>query len=347
MKSFKRVTQKSRYTKMYAGFITKGKKNKLKEDFEDSANLHHYTPHEIVHSNLTSDHATNEESNSKINKIHRSLINHYHFPETGPKSSGKHVRAIHQYTQESGEHGTGYKKLNKALYKGNTDNFGSDDHKLMRNLKGALTKYTTPHALTVYSGVSRSPERHFDKHPHEDHVKAEFPAFTSTSLNREAAGEFSKQDEHSSHKYDHTQAKNIIATPAGKPFNSKLWDDNYKKMKDHLKTNPPKKLSHDEFRGQSNDGVVSPSGRLHGYNPNHVNYEHVLTMHVPKGSHGAYVDHHSMSEGENEFVLHHGSKFHIDKTPAVDHINRKVHWKAKMVHDGVKDVSHLHEPEDK
>jgi len=66
-------------------------------------------------------------------------------------------------------------------------------------------------------------------------------------------------------------------------------------------------------------------------------HHHYLQIHVPKGSHGGYIQHLSVHPHEYEFLLHHGAKLHIDPTPRTEHVegeSRKM-WRAKLVHDGV------------
>ncbi len=75
---------------------------------------------------------------------------------------------------------------------------------------------------------------------------------------------------------------------------------------------------------------------------------HHLHIHIPAGSHGAYVDHHSSAEGEKEFILHPNAKIEVDPTPEVREerptygagISKitNYHWKARLVHDGIKEV---------
>jgi hypothetical protein len=75
---------------------------------------------------------------------------------------------------------------------------------------------------------------------------------------------------------------------------------------------------------------------------------HHLHIHIPAGSHGAYVDHHSSAEGEKEFVLHPNAKLEVHPTPEIREEKpdyaagiskiRNYHWRARLVHDGVKEV---------
>jgi ADP-ribosyltransferase exoenzyme len=74
------------------------------------------------------------------------------------------------------------------------------------------------------------------------------------------------------------------------------------------------------------------------------NHNHVLKIHVPKGSHGAYVAHMSSIAAENEFLLKRGSYLHIHPTPEYKTNERGkplAIWHAKLVHDGVKETRHM------
>jgi hypothetical protein len=70
--------------------------------------------------------------------------------------------------------------------------------------------------------------------------------------------------------------------------------------------------------------------------------EHVLKVHVPKGSPGSYIDEHSQNRTEREFLLPSNSKFHVHPVPethfGTDHRGEptKVHvWKASLQpHEG-------------
>jgi hypothetical protein len=66
---------------------------------------------------------------------------------------------------------------------------------------------------------------------------------------------------------------------------------------------------------------------------------HVLSIHVPKGSPGAYIDHHSALSGEFEHLLPHSSRLHIEPHPTThifDSENAGVephivhHWHATL-----------------
>lgn len=65
---------------------------------------------------------------------------------------------------------------------------------------------------------------------------------------------------------------------------------------------------------------------------------HVLKIHVPEGSHGAYVSHHSSQTGnEHEFILHPDAQIKIHHKPDVDSDGLHT-WHGTLIHDGVKSV---------
>lgn len=66
--------------------------------------------------------------------------------------------------------------------------------------------------------------------------------------------------------------------------------------------------------------------------------KHVLAIHVPKGSAGAYIAHHSKFESEREFLLHPKAKIKLTgKKETQKHGDEEitVHH-ANLIHDGVK-----------
>jgi hypothetical protein len=185
-------------------------------------------------------------------------------PEGGKKS------AIRKYS------GIMYRKINKALYTGDSSDLNTQHHDIIENLKSALVKHKTNEDMTVSSGIKVSPDS-FRKEGDEGPIKMTMPAFTSTSLAVHVARDFAK---------------------------------------------PVRK------EGESSGD------------------EHVVHIDVPKGSHGAYVAHHSAIPEEHEFILHPGARLHVDPLPS--HISERTdwdgnrikthHWNARLVHDGVKDV---------
>ncbi len=66
-------------------------------------------------------------------------------------------------------------------------------------------------------------------------------------------------------------------------------------------------------------------------------HNHYVTIHIPKGAHGAYIAGHSSNPIEKEFILHPGAKVHIDRHPKID--GKNINWIGRLVHDGVKDLT--------
>jgi hypothetical protein len=91
---------------------------------------------------------------------------------------------------------------------------------------------------------------------------------------------------------------------------------------------------------KDSDGVPMDWGRGHS---------HVVHIHVPAGSHGAYVDHHSNMETEQEFTLHPGARIHVHPVPEIEKRNTYDvhHWHGTLVHDGVKDLKEMRTLKDK
>lgn len=69
-------------------------------------------------------------------------------------------------------------------------------------------------------------------------------------------------------------------------------------------------------------------------------HHHMIELDVPKGSHGAYIAHHSMHPHEREFTLPKNSKMAIHHEPTIEHRDGTKYkvWKARLIHDGTKDV---------
>lgn len=70
-----------------------------------------------------------------------------------------------------------------------------------------------------------------------------------------------------------------------------------------------------------------------------VAYAHVIHIHVPKGAYGAYIGNHSSYQSEKEFLIQNDSVLELFTAPNVDHKNRRIHWKANLVHDGTQFTS--------
>jgi len=187
-----------------------------------------------------------------VNRLHNKLTNHYTFNDD-------HKEALKQYTGGSSV------PINKHIM-GHSNRY--DDSKIPGRIKEALVQHETPHDFAVHTGMTRSAIKQMYQAPGENkhgHFHIHLPAFTSTSLRRDIARDFSKEDE-------------------------------------------------EENR-------------------------HYVTIHVPKGSHGAYVSHVSEHPDEYEFILHPGAKIHIAKQPRIITSSRIVNWVGHLVHDGIKHLT--------
>lgn len=61
---------------------------------------------------------------------------------------------------------------------------------------------------------------------------------------------------------------------------------------------------------------------------------HVLSINVPKHTHGVYVEHHSSNTGEKEFILRPDAVIKVHHKPKLE--NGVYYWKGELVHDGIK-----------
>ena len=76
----------------------------------------------------------------------------------------------------------------------------------------------------------------------------------------------------------------------------------------------------------------------------------IIKIHIPKGSRGGYIGHHSVWPEEREFVLPRNSQLHIHPEPDDITVHHPVQgpssaklWHAKLVHDGFTQTRHFHE----
>ncbi len=58
---------------------------------------------------------------------------------------------------------------------------------------------------------------------------------------------------------------------------------------------------------------------------------HMLKIHIPKGTPGAYVNHISEHRGEREFILPRNTNMHIHHEPEIDHENGLAIWHAHVL----------------
>lgn len=306
----KKAIKPSEYVNMFAGFITKGKKVKPEYTKMFAGFIGRKKKKKITEGLLSKlfgkkppkisakDKFDNNQTIAGSKKSEWGGFRDHETLSNSHKYSDEHQTAIKHYTGDDGYH-----TINKHLYSGGKhEDMPAHHRQISDRLKSAIKSNKTPNDLVVHTGISRSPER--ANNPDHEHHKIELPAFTSTSLNLSTARQFSKGDSRSEHVYD----RGNMPTPI--------------------------KMKPEDYRGHGHAGMGKPGAEP--ANPLHKRYGHILSIHVPKGSHGAYVGHLSEYSGENEMILHPGAKLHVEKTPEVNHAYKTVHWKAHLVHDGVK-----------
>jgi len=154
----------------------------------------------------------------------------------------------------------------------------------------------------------------------------------------------------------------------GQPHFSREHEEADKALSDHIKSN---KTDRDLYVYHSNDHVHElydapinkETGAIHiehkGYtstslnhqtaadftrsqvNPQNYNeYSHVIKIHVPKGSHAAYVSGHATYSDEREILLHKGARLAIHPKPTYDNNQSLTTWHANLIHDGVAPTAH-------
>ena len=147
-------------------------------------------------------------SRKGVKDLHSELASHYQF-------SLPHGKSIHEYTW-------GSKDLNHHLYEAEKKSLGMkhdteaiklpEVHKeRLNHIKDALASNTTPKELHVFTGVASDPRKYFDDGSH--HTTVRMPAFTSTSLKRDIAENFTHNTGKKPGKYQHHVLR--IRVPAG------------------------------------------------------------------------------------------------------------------------------------
>ena len=215
-------------------------------------------------------------SETEMKALHTKLARRYKFGKKLKKRQEPELDDPHGDTKLAFRSyvGASYRKINKALYAGQAEGLDEEHKSIVSHLKGAMTAYKTPEDMTVSSGIKFDPRSH--QKDADGPIKIQNDAFTSTSLSKDAADDFIK---------DQTTSDNDTE-------------------------------------------------------------RHMIHIDVPKGSHGVYIGHHSKLQHEREFILHPGARLHVDPTPQHVHeyqnwrgrITRTIHWNARLVHDGVRNV---------
>jgi hypothetical protein len=182
-------------------------------------------------------------------------------------------------------------------------------NKKEKRLQAALQKHKTPEDITVTTGMRVSPEHQLPEFRKERGKSlVVLPAFTSTSLEYHTAYGFTRPDPWNSNHIYHQ----------GTPL-SREDREFYRK---HAS-------SYDSTSAYNSEKEVNGEA-----------YSHILHIHIPKGSHGAYIPKHSSYSHEKEFLMHNDAVLKLNHTPQINHKRKRVHWHAHLVHDGVNFTKH-------
>jgi hypothetical protein len=233
-------------------------------------------------------------------------------------------------------------EVNGNLFKGKPHNA---DHAFIDNhLSSAIKKRTAPKNMTVFSGM-RSPEN-LPVHKGSGHILIHNPAYTSTTVSaatgKDFGGQKTQEGTASKHTYWSTDS-HWGNPPTGKSKYKPQTQFNPNKHK--AWKSPEKGATFMEPVHKDMPSHVTVSGN-HGSWSNQNQgghwkvYKHVVQVHVPKGSHGIYTGANSEYDNEKEYILHKDAKIAVHPTPEIDHENKVVKWKGKLVHDGIKPTRH-------
>lgn len=247
---------------------------------------------------------------------HDELAAHYHEEGSdGFRSTGfehySHTDVQHLKSYTNGSYTVNHRLINNHKY--------SDSH--VENLCKALKKQKLPQDITVHTGSGFSPERYKTSPDQKHEITVHLPAFTSTSISHSTAKGFSKMDPKHPTVFIHDHSEDSFT-----PKITKLEGEDL-----------PRHDESDSFyaREKYNERIRAKYGQ-------HVSvhrYGHVVSMHVPKGTHGMYIGDHpklTVHRDEYEFLLHKGSYAKVHHEPEYDHVHKIVQWKGRLVHDGAK-----------
>ncbi len=216
-----------------------------------------------------------------------------------------------------------------------------------KQLSHAIKLNKTPSDMHVFSGISFTPEHHKLK-------SFRLPAYTSTSLAKGVAQNFSMTPPGSAHHYknrtklgsshyDSSHSDHLAHHAAVKDLEDQYYSGKIKPHEFHdgkgelekhygkLKDQPP-----DDAVDDDDDDYVH-----HDFTP----YKHLIRIHVPEGSHALYTRPASQHKHEHEVVLHKNARVRIHPEPEVDHNSKHVVWHAKLIHDGVNPTRHATDKE--
>lgn len=183
--------------------------------------------------------------------------------------------------------------------------------------------------------------------PHGD-TKLAFRSYVGASyrkINKALyAGQADTLDEHQKSIVSHLKgAMTAYKTPEDMTVSSGIKFD----PRSHQKSaDGPIKIQNSAFTSTSLSKVAADDFIRDLDTPEGDRERHMIHIDVPKGSHGVYIGHHSNLPNEREFILHPGARYDVDPNP--QHVHeytnysgktvRTIHWNARLVHDGVRNV---------
>jgi hypothetical protein len=306
-------------------------------------------------------HKTSDElkDDSKRNQnLRDELINHYSsVPGYGKYSGSRENNSLNYYT------GTGYGSINGQLWRPHSSSW-HDNKEHIENIDRAMRATTTPRDFLVHTGTQITLEDH-EQHPDfPGRIGLHLPAFTSTSISRQRASSFAKMPKYAdqsvhhyarikqqdgSHKYvqvPHAQSQEWADHMHDFRYGGKKTrEEAIAKMNEKAKAFGHNATENDHLFYRREYGHIDDQP-FHGMAMG--TYTHMVTLHVPQGSHGFYAEHISKHPAEQEFILPRESKVLVSAKPRVHHrlstlLNYNsgiVEWRGHLVHDGTKATRH-------
>lgn len=250
------------------------------------------------------------------------------------------INAVHDYTGDSGailnKHLLQKHKqvLNKNKFDTTKPNKNKNDDETINNfekhLPNAIKMHSTKKDMVVHSGISFTPE-------YKQKSEMTLPAYTSTSLSKKVAINFANPVEHSNHVYNLATKEKVDWQLHQK---HKMKMDNFLKTKDKIwdSVDINDIDEHKKQINKINDKLEKYKNKTPENIKKSVKYKHLISIHVPKGSHAIHTASHSQHETENEILFHKNIKLKIHKKPEINHEDQIVNWHANLIHDGFKKV---------
>jgi len=167
-------------------------------------------------------------------------------------------------------------------------------------------------ALDLHNSLTKHYNNYTEKH------KSAIRDYTKNSTTHngelyEKRGDVSKlSPEHKTRTEDMDSALHAHKTPHEFHVYSGMHTDLHKVPT----TDGKKKIELHAFTSTSlKHDVAKDFAPIHDPEKGNMYQRHIIRVKVPKGHHGAYVDHHSSNAGEKEFVLPRGTKMHVNNKP--------------------------------